>query len=159
MSRLSWNILLLSLAAVAHSNPLVPRSHDTVNIDRYNPIRRVMDALCLGFETSFCKGNTSPAMVNHILPEVHDVVQAPVLLQSPADEQRSHRPTPPERYHPYVSPQTSWTTGISSIVAHSNQISKPVHQSRTAALPVTTPETVFPGCSIRLACNATTTQR
>ena len=86
MSRLLWSILLFSLVGISLSTPLHPATQDAEKIDRYNPVRRLLDALCTGFETSFCRGDAAPAIINHILPEVGGPsVDSRIILKSNAD--------------------------------------------------------------------------
>ena len=70
MNPFSASIVLLALAGLACSTPLSLLISENDRINRYNPVRMIMDTLCTNFETSFCQGTLSPAIANRILPEV-----------------------------------------------------------------------------------------
>ena len=153
MTRLQQSILLISLANIALSNPLFPVKFDADRIDRYNPLIRLMDALCIGFETSFCRDSTTPTTINHIAPAVS--YPTPLSSSQPQiNTQRSLSPTTLLQCHLCASPQISRTTATSSTVVRLIRFPRNLQQSKNAVSHATTPEIVSHGRSIQSVCNA-----
>lgn len=156
MAFLSLSIVLLAVAGVVFSSPLTSVASENVRLNRYSPVRMIMDTLCTTFETSFCKGEISPATANHILPEVRSRTIATLLIEKSSTDEFPRRRSKPEKFRLFVGHRNSRTIATLSTSARSTRYQSQLERNKTAVLLVTMWAIVCHGCSIPTFCNATT---